>query len=273
MPERGCVVPKVPAAAPDSEAQQAAVMAVADRDCFNWGYDPYHYSAPEGSFATDAVNGDVRVRELRAMVMALHAAGLRVGMDVVYNHTTASGQHPHSVLDRIVPGYYQRLDVLGRVERSTCCDNTATEHRMMGKLLVDSVVLWAREYKIASFRFDLMGHQPRAVMETLQARLKRELGRDVQLLGEGWNFGEVADGKRFVQASQLSLNGTANQITALGPVVTSGSVDLIDLLSLSVQSPIAMTGAGQWLSLQSGGTLSVAANDLSGLSTSLLLAA
>ncbi|OWQ88738.1 hypothetical protein CDN99_14745 [Roseateles aquatilis] len=209
VPERGCVVPKVPDAPPDSEAQQAAVTAVADKDCFNWGYDPYHYSAPEGSFATDAVNGDVRVRELRAMVMALHAAGLRVGMDVVYNHTTASGQHPHSVLDRIVPGYYQRLDALGRVERSTCCDNTATEHRMMGKLLVDSVVLWAREYKIVSFRFDLMGHQPRAVMETLQTRLKRELGRDVQLIGEGWNFGEVADGRRFVQASQLSLNGTA----------------------------------------------------------------
>ncbi|WP_431289201.1 alpha-1,6-glucosidase domain-containing protein [Roseateles chitinivorans] len=208
VPERGCLVPRVPQAAPDSDAQQAAVMAVADKDCFNWGYDPFHYSAPEGSFASDANDGAVRVRELRAMVMGLHAAGLRVGMDVVYNHTTASGQHPHSVLDRIVPGYYQRLDALGRVERSTCCDNTATEHRMMGKLLVDSVVLWAREYKIASFRFDLMGHQPRAVMEQLQARLKRELGREVQLIGEGWNFGEVANGARFVQASQLSLNGT-----------------------------------------------------------------
>ena len=208
VPERGCAVPRVPAAAPDSDAQQAAVMAVADADCFNWGYDPYHYSAPEGSFASDANDGAVRVRELRAMVMGLHAAGLRVGMDVVYNHTTAAGQQPHSVLDRIVPGYYQRLDARGRVERSTCCDNTATEHRMMGKLLIDSVLLWAREYKIASFRFDLMGHQPRAVMERLQARLKRELGREVQLIGEGWNFGEVANGARFVQASQLSLNGT-----------------------------------------------------------------
>ena len=206
--ERGCVVPRVPQAAPDSDAQQAAVMAAADKDCFNWGYDPFHYSAPEGSFATDANDGAVRVRELRAMVMGLHAAGLRVGMDVVYNHTTASGQHPHSVLDRIVPGYYQRLDALGRVERSTSCDNTAPQPRMMGKLLIDSVVLWARDYKIASFRFDLMGHQPRAVMEQLQARLKRELGREVQLIGEGWNFGEVASGARFVQASQLSLNGT-----------------------------------------------------------------
>ena len=214
VPERGCTVPRVPSGskgpgtAPDGDAQRRAVMAEAASDCFNWGYDPYHFNAPEGSFASDANDGAVRVRELRAMVMGLHAAGLRVGMDVVYNHTTASGQHPHSVLDRIVPGYYQRLDAAGRVERSTCCDNTATEHLMMGKLLEDSVVLWARAYKIASFRFDLMGHQPRAVMERLQARLRRELGREVPLIGEGWNFGEVADGRRFVQASQRSLNGT-----------------------------------------------------------------
>ncbi|UXH76345.1 alpha-1,6-glucosidase domain-containing protein [Roseateles amylovorans] len=209
VPEQGCVVPTVPVAAPDGEAQRAAVTAVAAQDCFNWGYDPWHFSAPEGSLATRADDGAVRIRELRRMVMGLHRAGLRVGMDVVYNHTTASGQQPRSVLDRIVPGYYQRLDVQGRVERSTCCDNTATEHRMMGKLLIDSVMLWAREYKIASFRFDLMAHQPREVMERLQSRLKRALGREVQLIGEGWNFGEVADGARFVQASQLSLNGTS----------------------------------------------------------------
>ncbi|MDH0865982.1 alpha-1,6-glucosidase domain-containing protein [Mitsuaria sp. GD03876] len=189
-------------------ASPGSVQAIGERSCFNWGYDPFHYTAPEGSYASDANDGAVRVRELRAMVMGLHAAGLRVGMDVVYNHTSASGQAPHSVLDRIVPGYYQRLDAAGKVEQSTCCDNTATEHRMMGKLLVDSVLTWARAYKIASFRFDLMGHQPRAVMEQLQARLKRELGREVQLIGEGWNFGEVANSRRFVQASQLSLNGT-----------------------------------------------------------------
>jgi len=208
IPERGCLQAKVPAAAADSERQQAAVMAVAGRDCYNWGYDPWHYSAPEGSYASDAEDGARRVLEFRRMVMGLHEAGLRVGMDVVYNHTAASGQAAHSVLDRIVPGYYQRLDAAGRVERSTCCANTATEHLMMGKLLLDSVLLWAREYKIASFRFDLMGHQPRALMEQLQARLKRELGREVQLIGEGWNFGEIANGARFVQASQLALNGS-----------------------------------------------------------------
>ena len=114
VPETGCVTPAVPDAAPDSEAQQAAVMAAAARDCFNWGYDPFHFNAPEGSYASDAGDGAARIREFRAMVQALHAAGLRVGMDVVYNHTTASGQDAASVLDRIVPGYYHRLDARRR---------------------------------------------------------------------------------------------------------------------------------------------------------------
>nr|WP_316644249.1 alpha-1,6-glucosidase domain-containing protein [uncultured Roseateles sp.] len=208
VPEAACVKPRVPDAGPDSEAQQAAVMAVAAADCFNWGYDPFHYNAPEGSYATDSADGARRIIEFRRMVMGLHAAGLRVGMDMVYNHTAASGQKDTSVLDRIVPGYYQRLNARGEVEQSTCCDNTATEHRMMAKLMSDSVLQWAQAYKIASFRFDLMAHQPRAAMEALQARLDAAMGQHINLIGEGWNFGEVADGARFVQASQLSLNGS-----------------------------------------------------------------
>ncbi len=208
VPERGCVTPSVPTAAPDSQAQQAAVMREAARDCFNWGYDPWHFTAPEGSFATDAADGAVRIRELRAMVQALHRLNLRVGMDVVYNHTTASGQHPKSVLDRIVPGYDQRLDANGEVETSTCCDNTATEHAMMAKLMIDSAVVWARDYRIDSFRFDLMGHQPRAAMERLSAAVNAAAGRRIDLIGEGWNFGEVKDGARFVQAAQGALNGS-----------------------------------------------------------------
>ncbi|WP_284614536.1 alpha-1,6-glucosidase domain-containing protein [Aquabacterium humicola] len=210
IPERGCTSP--PASAlqgpPDGEAQQAAVMAGAATDCFNWGYDPWHYTVPEGSYASDAADPAKRIVEFRRMVMALHRAGLRIGMDVVYNHTAASGQQAKSLLDRIVPGYYHRLNAQGVVERSTCCDNTATEHRMMGKLMIDSVLTWAKAYRIDSFRFDLMGHQPKAAMLDLQRRLKTELGRDIPLIGEGWNFGEVADGARFEQASQLSLNGT-----------------------------------------------------------------
>ncbi|MDB5959573.1 MAG: alpha,6-glucosidase [Massilia sp.] len=207
VPERGCAVP-APSGGAASEAQQALVMRTADSDCFNWGYDPFHYSAPEGSYASDAANGARRIVELRAMVAQLHKLGLRVGMDVVYNHTYRSGQHERSVLDRIVPGYYHRLDDTGAVAQSTCCDNTATENAMMGKLMSDSVLLWAKHYKIDSFRFDLMGHQPRAVMEALRKRVDAAVGRPVQLIGEGWNFGEVENGARFVQASQLSLGGS-----------------------------------------------------------------
>ena len=207
VPEAGCKRETV-IGKPDGEAQQALVKQNAETDCFNWGYDPYHYSAPEGSYATDPSDGARRIIEMRAMVMTLHRIGLRVGMDVVYNHTFRSGQDERSVLDRIVPGYYHRLSAAGVVERSTCCDNTATENLMMGKLMIDSAELWAKQYKIDSFRFDLMGHQPRSVMEQLQKRVDAAAGRPVQLIGEGWNFGEVADGARFVQASQLSLGGS-----------------------------------------------------------------
>lgn len=207
VPEKDCAVPQ-PAGSPDGESQQALTRKTAHTDCFNWGYDPYHYSAPEGSYASDPSDGARRILEFRQMVMDLHKAGLRVGTDVVYNHTFIAGQEEKSVLDRVVPGYYHRLNALGGIERSTCCDNTATENRMMAKLMIDSAELWTRHYKIDSFRFDLMGHQPREAMERLQKRVDKAAGRHVQLIGEGWNFGEVANGARFVQASQLSLNGS-----------------------------------------------------------------
>ncbi len=207
VPEQDCVAPKVSGSGA-SDAPQAVIADVKSRDCFNWGYDPLHFGAPEGSYASDADDGATRIREFRAMVQALHAIGLNVGMDVVYNHMSASGQDARSVLDRIVPGYYHRRDPQGRVTTSTCCANTATEQRMMAKLMIDTAVRWVRDYRIDAFRFDLMGHQPRAVMERLQRAVDAAAGRRVPLLGEGWNFGEVADGARFVQASQLSLNGS-----------------------------------------------------------------
>jgi pullulanase len=208
IPEKNCTTPQVEAKTADDETPQRIMLANADSYCYNWGYDPQHYTAPEGSYATDANDGAARVMEFRKMVQALHALGLRVGMDVVYNHTSHSGQHAKSVLDRIVPGYYHRLNGKGEIERSTCCENTATEHMMMGKLMIDSVVTWATQYKIDSFRFDLMGHQPRSVMEALQKKVDAAVGKPVQLIGEGWNFGEIENNKRFVQASQLSLNGS-----------------------------------------------------------------
>ncbi|SDD94420.1 Carbohydrate-binding module 48 (Isoamylase N-terminal domain) [Aquimonas voraii] len=207
IPETGCVTPVV-MGPPDGEQQQATIATIKHEDCFNWGYDPQHFTVPEGSYASDARDGAVRIRELRRMVMALHALGLRVGLDVVYNHSSHAGQHAKSVLDRIVPGYYHRLDPKGAIERSTCCENTATEHAMMARLMIDSAVVWARDYRIDGFRFDLMGHQPKAVMLELMRAVDSAAGKRIPIIGEGWNFGEVADGARFEQASQLSLAGS-----------------------------------------------------------------
>ncbi|MFF8829163.1 pullulanase-type alpha-1,6-glucosidase [Streptomyces sp. NPDC015131] len=200
--------------APDSEQQQACVSRAAAKDAFNWGYDPLHYTVPEGSYASDP-DGTRRTVEFRQMVQGLNTAGLRTVMDVVYNHTVASGQADKSVLDKVVPGYYQRLLDDGTVATSTCCANTAPEHTMMGKLVVDSVVTWAKEYKVDGFRFDLMGHHPKAnmlaVREALDALTPAKDGVDgkkIVLYGEGWNFGEIADDARFVQATQKNMAGT-----------------------------------------------------------------
>jgi pullulanase-type alpha-1,6-glucosidase len=136
-------------------------------------------------------------------------------MDVVYNHTAASGQADTSVLDRIVPGYYQRLLADGSVADSTCCAGTAPENAMMGKLVVDSVVTWARQYKVDGFRFDLMGHHPKANILAVRKALDALTpvrdgvdGKKIILYGEGWNFGEAADDARFVQATQKNMAGT-----------------------------------------------------------------
>ena len=209
VPERECARPGLPAdEGPTGEGVQAAIGAVREHDCYNWGYDPWHFNAPEGSYSTAPDDAATRVREFRTMVQALHKAGLRVGLDVVYNHTMASGQDRQSVLDRVVPGYYHRLNAEGIVETSTCCPNTATEATMMAKLMIESSVIWARDYRIDSFRFDLMGHQPKAAMLDLQRAVDAATGRRIHLLGEGWNFGEVANGARFVQAAQGVLNGS-----------------------------------------------------------------
>lgn len=202
-----------------ANADIPAIVAEGDSltniDSFNWGYDPYHFNAPEGSYASDA-NGAVKILEFRSMVKGLADINLNVVMDVVYNHTSASGLYDNSVLDKVVPGYYQRLNpITGKVENSTCCDNTATEHKMMEKLMVDTLVSWAKFYKIDSFRFDLMGHIPKSSMLAAQAALA-ELqletdgvdGEKIYLYGEGWDFGEIAGGQRFEQATQFNMAGT-----------------------------------------------------------------
>lgn len=200
--------------APDSAEQQACVAKAAAQDGFNWGYDPLHYTVPEGSYASDP-EGTRRTVEFRQMVQGLNNAGLRTVMDVVYNHTVAAGQDDKSVLDRIVPGYYQRLLEDGTVATSSCCANTAPENTMMGKLVVDSIVTWAKEYKVDGFRFDLMGHHPKAnilavrkALDALTVAKDGVDGKKIILYGEGWNFGEIADDARFVQATQKNMAGT-----------------------------------------------------------------
>lgn len=177
-------------------------------DSFNWGYDPHHYTTPEGSYATNA-EGSQRILEFREMVKAIKQnIGMNVVMDVVYNHTNEAGLGPKSVLDKIVPWYYQRLNPeTGSVENSTCCSNTAPEHAMFAKLMDDSLVTWARDYKIDAFRFDLMGHHPKDQMVQALAAVKK-VNPEMYFYGEGWNFGEVQDDKRFVQATQKHLAGT-----------------------------------------------------------------
>jgi pullulanase-type alpha-1,6-glucosidase len=220
---------------PDSPEQQRQVREAARRSGFNWGYDPWHYFAPEGSFSSTlaSAEGAGRVTECRAMVGAFHAAGLRVVLDQVFNHTASAGQDKSSVLDRVVPGYYHRLDGSGAVERSTCCPNVATEHLMAQKLMVDACVFWARHYHVDGYRFDLMGHHSKANLLAVRAALDALTleadgvdGLAITLYGEGWNFGEVADNARFVQATQGQLGGTgiATFSDRLRDAVRGGSV-------------------------------------------------
>jgi pullulanase len=197
IPERFVHTAKIPSAPPDSPRQQDALALVRDKDAFNWGYDPLHYGVPEGSYASDP-HGSARIKEFRQMVQSLAQHKLRTVMDVVYNHTHTAGNGPKSVLDKIVPSYYYRLDAEGKVQQSTCCPDTATEHRMMEKLMRDTILRWAKVYKVAGFRFDLMGHHTRENLKQIRADLDMLTlekdgieGKSILLYGEGWKFGSL----------------------------------------------------------------------------------
>ncbi|WP_242065875.1 pullulanase-type alpha-1,6-glucosidase [Moritella sp. F3] len=193
---------------PTNAVVQRLNAYVRDVDGFNWGYDPYHYTVPEGSYSSNP-DGMARIKEFREMVMAIkNDIGMNVVMDIVYNHTNESGVSSKSVLDRIVPWYYQRLnEYSGDVENSTCCSNTAPENAMMGKLISDSLVVWAEDYKVDAFRWDLMGHHPKAQILDALAAVKA-VDPDTYFYGEGWNFGEVGNDRQFTQATQANMYGT-----------------------------------------------------------------
>ena len=196
---------------PDGEQQQAAVAASQTSPAYNWGYDPVHYMTPEGSYA---INPDDRVREYRVMVDGLHKAGLRVIQDVVFNHTSASGEGPNSNLDEVVPGYYHRLDANGSLENGSCCPDTASEHKMMEKLIIDTLLLNAREYKVDGYRFDILSfmftYNITNIQQALWALTPEKDGVDgskIYLYGEGFNFGDTANNQIGPNASQINLYG------------------------------------------------------------------
>lgn len=172
---------------------------------YNWGYDPDNYNVPEGSYAVNPYDGAVRVQEMKQMVLALHSRGIGVIMDVVYNHTY---RRDDSNLQKIVPGYYYRSDETGYTNGSGCGNEVASDRPMVQKLIVDSLIYWAKEYHIDGFRFDLMGVLDIDTMNVIAERLK-EIRPDIYLYGEGWNGGpsSLAEEKRAFKASAKKMPG------------------------------------------------------------------
>lgn len=153
---------------------------------FNWGYDPKNYNVPEGSYSTDPYHGEARIREFKQMVHSLHRNGIRVIMDVVYNHTA---ENFDSNFNRLVPGYYYRLAPDGSFSNASGCGSeTASERAMMRKFILDSVLYWVREYHVDGFRFDLMGVHDITTMNEVR-RVLNESENGILVYGEGWTGG------------------------------------------------------------------------------------
>lgn len=177
--------------------------AMQGTDSFNWGYDPKHFNVPDGSYASNP-DGITRIIEMRAMIQALHETGLRVVLDVVYNHTNSSGLWDNSVFDKIVPGYYHSRDIeTGKVLQSTCCNDTALEHRMMDKFMVDSLLQWTEQYKFDGFRFDIMSQGSKDQMLAARSAVQ-VIDEDNHFYGEGWG----KDDRGFERADQVNMAGT-----------------------------------------------------------------
>jgi len=189
----------------DTSSDKANVLtrSIQGLDGYNFGYDPKHFNTPDGNFATDS-DGVGRILEMRSMIKALHELGLRTSLDVVYNHTNSAGLWDNSVFDKVVPGYYYRRDLTtGNVINSTCCQDTETEHRMMDKLMSDSLLMWAKEYKFDAFRFDLMGsHSKGSIVNARNA--VQGVDADTYFYGEGWATGNPG----YEQATQYNIAGT-----------------------------------------------------------------
>jgi len=168
-------------------ADFASIDETSRKKQYNWGYDPKNYNVPEGSYAADPCDGLARIREFKTMVQQLHAAGIRVVLDVVYNHTYHA-QDSH--LNHLVPGYYYRQDAKGGFSNGSGCGNElASDRSMVRKMMIDSLVHWAREYHVDGFRFDLMGLHDLETMKQIRRALDK-VDRSILLYGEGWTGGD-----------------------------------------------------------------------------------
>ena len=191
----------------------ATVDESSDEPQFNWGYDPKNYNVPEGSYSTDPYHGEVRIREFKQMVQALHQSGLGVVMDVVYNHTYDG----NSSLNRIVPYYYYRFDNRGGWSNGSGCGNeTASERPMFRKYMVDSVRYWAEEYHVDGFRFDLMALHDVQTMQEIEAAVHAVNPRAI-LYGEGWTGGTtpLMENRRASQANIKKVTASEGAIGAV----------------------------------------------------------
>ena len=174
---------------------------------YNWGYDPLNYNVPEGSYATNPYDGRVRIKEFKQMVQALHANGIRVIFDVVYNHTA----NRESAFNNFVPDYFYRKNANGTYSDATGCGNeTASENAMMRKFMVSSVAYWAKEYHLDGFRFDLMGAHDIETMNEISATLHK-MDSTIFIYGEGWTAGNspLAENLRAVKKNTYQLNNIA----------------------------------------------------------------
>ncbi|ETI67845.1 pullulanase, type I [Neobacillus vireti LMG 21834] len=179
-----------------------------DQPQFNWGYDPKNYNAPDGSYSTDPYTPTVRINEMKTMVQALHDNNLRVIMDVVYNHMYNAGE---SNFQKLVPGYYFRYNEDGTLANGTGVGNdTASEHKMMRKFIVDSVTYWAKEYHIDGFRFDLMGIHDIETMKQVRSALNK-IDPSIIVLGEGWDLNTPLDPElKANQKNATKMEGIAH---------------------------------------------------------------
>lgn len=175
---------------------------------FNWGYDPVNYNVPEGSYSSDPFHAEVRIKEFKEMIMRFHEQGIRVIMDVVYNHTY---DIENSNFNQEVPGYYYRKDESGEYSDASGCGNeTASEREMMRKFIIESCTYWAKEYKIDGFRFDLMGIHDIETINLLSSELKK-IDPTIFVYGEGWTGGSspLPDSLRALKHNTLHLTDVA----------------------------------------------------------------